>query len=259
MFAPVPATQRRAGRARPPGRSATRVSSTSRRPASVSWRRATEASSPASTLPPESTATVVPVAAARPGRRAAPPRRPRRRPRRRACSAPSAAPSPRRSRPRRRPRSRRRHCGEQRSVSSPGCLTAIPSAIVSAESAGTGSPRAQRLRVRRAGGDLHADHLDLRPRGLDRDRDARAQPAAADRHDHLGEVRARPRAARARASPGRRRCPGRRTGARTRARPRRARSSAASTHSSTESPPMCTSRPGRAPPRPWRAARRSGT
>ena len=47
----------------------------------------------------------------------------------------------------------------------------------------------QRLRVGRARGDLHADHLDLWPRRLDRDRDARAQPAAAHRHHDLGEVR----------------------------------------------------------------------
>ena len=46
----------------------------------------------------------------------------------------------------------------------------------------------QRLHVGRARRHLHADHLDLRPRRLDRDRDPAAQPAAADRHDHLGEV-----------------------------------------------------------------------
>ena len=47
-----------------PGRSGTRVSTTSRRPASVSWRRAIESSSPGSTLPPERIATVVPRGAA---------------------------------------------------------------------------------------------------------------------------------------------------------------------------------------------------
>ncbi len=60
-----------------------------------------------------------------------------------------------------------------------------------------------------------------------------AQPAAADRHDDLGEVghvleQLEPERALAR-----RRRRGRRTGARTRARPRRARASAASMHSST--------------------------
>ena len=47
---------------------------------------------------------------------------------------------------------------------------------------------AQRLGVGRAGGDLHADHLHLGPRGLDRDRHPGAQAAAADRHDDAGEV-----------------------------------------------------------------------
>ena len=61
MFAPVSATSA-SRRASPPGRSGTRVSRTSRRPASVSCRRAIAASRPASTLPPESTATVVPAA-----------------------------------------------------------------------------------------------------------------------------------------------------------------------------------------------------
>ena len=46
----------------------------------------------------------------------------------------------------------------------------------------------QRRRERRDGLDLHADDLDVRPRGLDRDRDAAGQPAAADRHDDLREV-----------------------------------------------------------------------
>ena len=64
MFAPVSATQA-SSPASAPGRSATRVSSTSRRPTSVSWRRAIEASSPGSTLPPDSTATVVPFGAQR--------------------------------------------------------------------------------------------------------------------------------------------------------------------------------------------------
>ena len=80
------------------------------------------------------------------------------------------------------------HSPSSASVRSPGRLTAIPSAIVSADSAGTGLPCSQRGREGRAGGDLHADDLDLRPRRLDRDRDARGQPAAADRHDQLREV-----------------------------------------------------------------------
>ena len=53
----------------------------------------------------------------------------------------------------------------------------------------TGSPARERLRVGRARGGLHADDLDLRPRRLDRDRDAGREPAAADRHDDLREVR----------------------------------------------------------------------
>ena len=69
------------------------------------------------------------------------------------------------------------------------------------------------------------------------------EPAAADRHDRRARGRARPRAARGPASPGRRRCRGRRTGARTRARPRSARSCAAARHSSSEAPPTCTIAP----------------
>ena len=48
------------------------------------------------------------------------------------------------------------------SVSSPGRLTAMPSAIVSAERGGHRLAAPQRLRVRRAGGGLHADDLDVR-------------------------------------------------------------------------------------------------
>ena len=51
--------------ARPPGRSGTRVKMRTRRPASVSWRRSRPASSPLSTLPPETIATVVPATGAR--------------------------------------------------------------------------------------------------------------------------------------------------------------------------------------------------
>ena len=56
---------------------------------------------------------------------------------------------------------------DQRAASArPGRLTAIPSAIVSAESTATGAPGLQRGRERRAGLDLNADHLDLGPRDL---------------------------------------------------------------------------------------------
>ena len=49
-------------------------------------------------------------------------------------------------------------------------------------------PGRERRGVRRARRDLDADHLDLRPLGLDRDRDAGREPAAADRHHDPREV-----------------------------------------------------------------------
>ncbi len=94
----------------------------------------------------------------------------------------------------------------------------MPSAIVSALVGLDRLAGQHRLRERRARGGLDADDRDVRPRGLDRERDAGAQAAAADRDRRPSRGPARPRAARGRASPGRRRSPGRRTGARTRAR-----------------------------------------
>ena len=121
------------------------------------------ASSPASTLPPREHATVVPSA-----RRAT-------RPAEQRGDADGAGalddelglleqqrPSPRRSPPRPRARRRRPIASMSASVSSPGRLTAMPSAIVSAASTSTGSPRLQRRRERRARLDLHADDLDRR-------------------------------------------------------------------------------------------------
>ena len=81
------------------------------------------------------------------------------------------------------------YCESSASVSSPGRLIAIPSAIVEHRRGGHGLAAPQRLGVRRARRDLHADHLDVGPRRLHRDRDPGAQPAAADRHDDLGEIR----------------------------------------------------------------------
>ena len=255
MFAPVSAT-RTSRPARPPGRSGTRVIRTSRRPTSVSWRRATAASSPGSTLPPERTATVVAVLGrASPARRSARRRRRRRRPRRRAWRAPSAPPSPRRvsSSP---TTTMSSACStSSASVSSPGRLTAMPSAIVERRRGAT-ARRVERLRVRRARRDLHADHLDVGPRRLDRDRDPGAQPAAADRDDDLREVRHVLEQLEPERSPGRRRCrvvervherhPGLVARAcaigQARRRPSRRRCSP--------------SRPALAPPRPWRSARR---
>ena len=78
-----PRPRGRAGAASEPGRSGTRVRTTRRRPASLSWRRAIDASRPASTLPPLSTTTVVPCVAgavwppAAQPRRRRPPLRPR--------------------------------------------------------------------------------------------------------------------------------------------------------------------------------------
>ena len=122
-------------------------------------------------------------------------------------------------------------------------MTAIPSAIVSADSAGIGVARRERSRVRRAGGDLHADDLDLGPRRLDRDRDAGGEPAAADRDDDLGEVghvleQLQPERALAGDD-----VAGRRTGGRTPGPPSRARSCAAARHSSSDAPPTCTVAP----------------
>ena len=69
-------------------------------------------------------------------------------------------------------------------VMSPGRPTAMPSAIVVIDVSGTGSPAAQRARERRGTLGLHPDHAHVGARGLDRDRDAGQQPAAAGRHQH---------------------------------------------------------------------------
>ena len=64
----------------------------------------------------------------------------------------------------------------------------MPSAIVSAGGDLDRLAAPQRLGIGRDGVDLHADDLDLGPRGLHRDGDAAREPAAADRHDDLGQV-----------------------------------------------------------------------
>ena len=150
------------------------------------------------------------------------------------------------------------HSPSSASVRSPGRLTAMPSAIVSAVSRRHRRAGRQRRRERRAGRDLDADHLDLGPRGLHGDRDAGREPAAADRDDDPGEVRhvlEQLQAERALAGDDVRvvervherqpalapRAPARRRGTPPATRRRRGRS-----------------RPGRARPRPWRSARRRG-
>ena len=129
------------------------------------------------------------VDAARPGRRGSRPRRPRPRPRRRACSAPAAAPSPRRSSS----SSTSDHVVEvgaqDRERDSAGALDRD---AVGDRERGRRFDRLaalHRLRVRRAGRGLDADDP-RRPAvaSLIDERDARAQPAAADRHDDLREV-----------------------------------------------------------------------
>ena len=107
----------------------------------------------------------------------------------------------------RRPRGRRGAGRGCPSSARPGCLTAIPSAIV--------------WPSRR---DLDADEPDVRPERAQRDRDPRGEPAAADRDQHRLERRAPARRARARSSPGpRSRARPRRRGRRWRRSPRRAR------------------------------------
>ena len=167
--------RRRAARASAPGRSGTRVSSTSRRPASVSWRRAIDGQqarrrrcrprAPRPSCRVAAGATWPPSSAATP-----------------TAPAPSTTSLQRSSssdhrlgdrRPRRRPRRRRRSASSSASVRSPGRLTAMPSAIVSAELA------AHRLAARAAtpGSGAHAatctptTSTSGRAR-LDRDRDA---------------------------------------------------------------------------------------
>src|SRR5215208_5825865 len=140
MLAPSFATQS-SSLTRLPGRSGRRVKRTRRRPASVSWRRAIEASRPASTLPPERTATVVPVCAACtwPPSSAATPTAPAPSTTSFARSISTTIAAAVSSSPTTTTSSAQR--SRSRSVRSPGRLTAIPSAIVSAEVAGTGSPR----------------------------------------------------------------------------------------------------------------------
>ena len=187
MFPPASATQA-SSRASAPGRSGTRVRTIRRRPASVSCRRAIESSSPGSTLPPDRIATVVPPAAG-------------------ATWPPSSAATP--TAPAPSTTSLQRSSSTTiASATSSSSTTAIPSSHSpsSGEREVAGPldrdpvgdrqrrlgrhrpPLLQRGRERGAGGDLHADDLDLRPRRLDRDRDPGGQPAAADRHDQLGEI-----------------------------------------------------------------------
>ena len=100
------------------------------------------------------------------------------------------------------------HSRTSGSVTSPGRLTAMPSAIVTAPSTVTGVPA--RSEEDTSGGlDLDADDLDLRSRRLDRDGQPEARPPPPTGLRPSPD-RARPRAARGRASPARRRSPGRR-------------------------------------------------
>ena len=101
----------------------------------------------------------------------------------------------------------------------------------------------QRLGVGRAGGDLHADDLHLRPRGLDGDRDAGGQPAAAHRDDdarEVGHVLDQLEPERALAGDD---VAGRRRGARRPSPPSRACACAMAMHSSSDSPPTWTCAP----------------
>ena len=66
-------------------------------------------------------------------------------------------------------------------VSAPGSATAMPSAIVGPPSAPAARP--ERVQHARVSLDLHADDAHVGPQRLHRDRDARDQSAAADRHD----------------------------------------------------------------------------
>ena len=241
MFAPAAAT-RASSRASPPGRSATRVRRTSRRPA-----RSRGGGRP---------------------RRAARHRRSRPTARRPSCRSGDARPPPSSAASDTAPApsttsferstsstiasamsSSRRHdpvelLVEQREVISPGCLIAMPSAIVSAESPPPARPL-KRLRVR-PHRDLHADHLDLGPRGLDRDRHARASPPPPTGTTTL--ARSGTSSSSSSPSPGLAGDDVRVVERVTNARPAScARLGATSTHSSTDSPP-CTSRPS-APPR----------
>src|SRR4051812_30867650 len=139
-FAPASPTHA-SSRASEPGRSGTRVNITSRRPASVSWRRATVARRPASTLPPLSTTHVVPRGAAFvwPPSSAATPTAPAPSTTSLAFSMHSTmASATSSSGTTTTSSSQRRTSG---SVRSPGRLTAMPSAIVNAEETPTGSPR----------------------------------------------------------------------------------------------------------------------
>ena len=141
---------------------------------------------------------------------------------------------------------------------SPGRLTAIPSAIVSADSAGTGLPCSSEAGKGAQAATCTPTTSISGPRRLDRDRNAGGQPAAADRHDQLGEIGHLLEQLEPERCPGRPRCPGRRTDARTPARPRvRARAPRRGTRPATRRR-RARSRPGREPPRPWRSARRRG-
>ena len=218
-----------------------------------------ESSRPGSTLPPDSTATVVPDAAG-------------------ATWPPSSAATPTAPAP--------STTSLQRSISqniasagSSSSTTTSPSShsprsgerevarALDRDAVGDRQRRGRRHRlaalerggIGRAGRDLHADDLDLGPRGLDGDGDPRGQPAAADGHDdarEVGHVLEQLEPERALAGDDVRVVVGVHEGGALR-RPRaRAR---APMHSSSDSPPTCTSRRARAPPRPWRSARRAGT
>ncbi len=124
--------------ASPPGRSEMRVKTRMRRPAAVSWRRATAASRPASMLPPDSTTTVAPSRAGptTPSSSAATPTAPApsttslaRSSRRTIASATSSSPTTHSSSTSRSTSGR---------VTSPGRLMAMPSAIVAVLVAASG-------------------------------------------------------------------------------------------------------------------------
>src|SRR4051812_12038796 len=139
-FAPASPTSE-SSRASEPGRSGTRVKSTRRRPASVSWRRATVASRPASTLPPLRTTHVVPrgAAAVCPPMSAATPTAPAPSTTSFAFSMQSTIASATSSSGTTTTSSSQ--CRTSGRVSSPGRFTAMPSAIVSADGTPTDSPR----------------------------------------------------------------------------------------------------------------------
>ena len=238
MFAPVYATQP-SSPARAPGRSATRVSRTSRRPTSVSWRRRSTRAAP--------------------GRRCRP-----REPRPSSPSARTDLAAEQRRHPDRAGALDDELAALHQQHHRLGGLVLAHDRHARRPTARAAARQLPRRLYRdpvgdrqRGVGDLHADHLDLRPGGLHRDRDAAAEPTAADRDDHLARSGTSSSSSSPR-FPGLRRCLDRRTGGRTRARlPALARSRTRRTPRPRRRRGG-RSRPGRAPPPPSRSARRRG-